>query len=927
MNTGNISLHSLVAGTVMTLAIISACGNESDADLVASAKTNIEKNDGRTALVQLKTVLGRNPQFGEARYLLGKAFLISGDASAALVELNKAKELHQDENDVIPEIARAMLHTGKNKQLVDLFGSTVLARPAALVDLKTSFATALLRQGMREQAELAIASALSMSADFPAALLLRARLKALDGDFDAALAIAENILVKDPKYWMAWHLRGDVYLSGKGDKKNALQAYRSALELEPRLLAAHYMILELLLSEKDIEGFKVQILQLKKALPAQPEVQYFEAQLALVERNSRKGRELVQQLLRQAPDDLRFLQLAAAIEYNGQILGQAEAYLKKALQVAPKSAFPKRLLAQIYLQYGQPERALTILAPLLVENSGDSETLAIAAEAELTSGNLQLAEHYFSRAVKLKPDDAKTRTALALTHLSMGKADAASLELESIAATDPGTIADLALISTRMKDMDLDGALRAIAALEVKIPNKPLAHQLRGRVKLASKSIPEARISFERALQLNPRYLPAATSLAGLDLADGKSQLALQRYDAILKLDPENPKIMLAMAQLKTQTGAPPLEVETLLRKAVSAAPNDADLRARLVGNLLTQKRFKDAVGTAQDAVAAIPENPKIVESLAQAQLNAGDSKAAIENYRRLAAAAPKSVEPQLRLAAAYLADRNRQAAAQSYRRALDLRPDLAIAQASLIALSVTEKRYDEALQLARTAQRQRPEQATGWVYEGDVELARKNHTTSISAYKTAFSKEKATDIAIKLLNALRSGGRLADAAKFIEGMDSSAPLDSRFQMYLADESLSGGNFAAAEARYRTVVANQPKNALALNNLAFVLVKQSKIGAVDISKQANELLPGQPALLDTFAMALASDRQFSQAIDKQNEAIRYAPQDPNLQLNLARILIASGKVELARKQLLELAALGDKFQDWAEVGRLTQSLR
>ena len=52
------------------------------------------------------------------------------------------------------------------------------------------------------------------------------------------------------------------------------------------------------------------------------------------------------------------------------------------------------------------------------------------------------------------------------------------------------------------------------------------------------------------------------------------------------------------------------------------------------------------------------------------------------------------------------------------------------------------------------------------------------------------------------------------------------------------------------------------------------------------------------------------------------KAIALAPESPMLRLSLARTQIKAGKKEEARKNLEELAKLGDKFSAQADVARL-----
>ena len=106
-------IGSAVAAVVALLAaaLLTACGDESGADLVASAKRRLEIKDNHAAIIQLKAALQKSPQSGEARFLLGKALLRTGDAPAAIIELNKAAEAKYSEDKVKPELARAMIES------------------------------------------------------------------------------------------------------------------------------------------------------------------------------------------------------------------------------------------------------------------------------------------------------------------------------------------------------------------------------------------------------------------------------------------------------------------------------------------------------------------------------------------------------------------------------------------------------------------------------------------------------------------------------------------------------------------------------------------------------------------------------------------------------------------------------------------------
>ena len=82
--------HRPIRHAALAVALVvglQACTGPSKAELLASAKTSISRSDWKTAIIQLKSVLQRDPDSGEARYLLGQALLDSGDAPGASLEL------------------------------------------------------------------------------------------------------------------------------------------------------------------------------------------------------------------------------------------------------------------------------------------------------------------------------------------------------------------------------------------------------------------------------------------------------------------------------------------------------------------------------------------------------------------------------------------------------------------------------------------------------------------------------------------------------------------------------------------------------------------------------------------------------------------------------------------------------------------------
>jgi len=918
---------SLRTLSVLTLAaLLTACGGPSESELLSSAKTYLEKNDPKAATIQLKTALQKNPQSGEARYLLGKSLLDSGDASAASVELRKAAELKYQPNLVTPLLARALLAAGEDRKVTDAYAETRLGDPLADAELKTTLAMAYARQDKRELSGKALADALAASPQHAPAKILKARLAAEKQDFPAALALLDEVTSANAAQPDAWLLKGEILQHGTRDATAALAAYRKAVEVRPDMMNAHQGIVTLLLGAKDVAGAQAHVDQLKKTYPNLPQTRMLDAQMAFLRKDYQATREITSPLLQMAPNNPLLLQLAGAAEFHLRALPQAETLLAQAVKLAPGLPLARQLLVQTYLRTGQPEKALETLKPITEGERASAEALSLAAEAYLQTGDIKRAEELFTRAAKIKPDDPRLRTALALGQIGKGNAAGGLAELESVSATDSGVTANLALITAHLRRNDLDKALKAIDTLETKQPDKPLAANLRGRVLMMRQDAAGARSSFERALKTDPMYFPAVASLAALDLSEQKPADARKRFDDLLKADPANYRTMQALATLLRRSGGSETEILALIQNAVKTAPTEAGPRLQLVEHHLGRRDAKAALSAAQQALAALPTSRELQHALGRSQLAAGDFQQAVTSFNKLGTMQPKSPIAPLGLSDAHIGLKDYVAAERSLRRALELAPNFLVAQRALVGLLGNDGRYAEALVVARSVQQQRPTEADGFQLEGDIELNRRSWEPAVAAYRTGLAKAKSTEAAVKVHHALSMAGKAPDAESFAAGWLKDHPRDGAFRFYLGDTALARKDWPAAEGHYREVAQMQPTNALALNNIAWLMVKQGKPGAVSYAEKANTLVPDQPALLDTLAMALAAEKQLPKAIEMQKKTVERVPDEPALRLNLARMYLQAGDKAQARTELDTLAKLGKRFAEHAEVTELLKGV-
>ena len=885
----------------------------------------LDKRDTNGAIIQLKNALDKNPGSAEARLLLGQTLLQGGDPAAALIQLRKAKAAKAADTQVAPEIARALLALDQGKKLVAEFAEMTLADAGARADLKSSLAAAYAAQDMFTPARAAATAALEARPDYPAALVVVARIDATEGDILGALRRLEVVLARDGGNEQAGRLKGEILLA-RNDPDAAIAAYRRVLAVSPESVAARTAVIDILIQQSRSADARAELEQLKKVAPRNPETLFLRAQFAFDDQNYPASREITERLLVGMPDNLRVLVLACAAEYRMQHTLLAEGLQSRAVKNAPSALVPQQMLAQHYLRAGLPDKAVDVLRPQIESLKPDTTSLLIAGQAYLQAGDGKRAEAVLQRALKSAPADARARTALAMAQAQRGDPGPAIAELEAVARDDIGTQSDLALIDARMRIADFPGALRAVDGLERKLPEQALPHALRGRVLARQGDIAGAAASLEKALEKDKGYFPAITDLAAIDLAAGRPERARKRFEDLIKADSADSRARVALAEIDARLGVADTTVTAQLREAVRVDPTRPAPRLSLIDHLLASGNGREALVAAQAAAAALPNDLGISDALGQAQLASGDGAGARSTFKTLASLQPESPLPLIRLAAAFLAAKDIPAAERALRQALVIRPDDLMAQRGLALLLTMDQRPEEGSAIARAIQQRQPGEAFGFALEGELEAGRKHWAAAAAAYRAALQRGSSSDFAIMLHRSLVANGKKAEAESMAARWQSDNPADAVFIHHLGDLASAGKDWPRAEVLYRAVLALQPRNAEAMNNIAWLLATQHKPGATAMAERALALQPNRASLLDTLALAQESENQLPQAIQTQKRAAELDARSPMLRLRLAQLLVKQGDRSAARKELEALAKLGNAFSGQPQVTAMLNGL-
>jgi uncharacterized protein (TIGR03790 family) len=180
----------------------------------------------------------------------------------------------------------------------------------------------------------------------------------------------------------------------------------------------------------------------------------------------------------------------------------------------------------------------------------------------------------------------------------------------------------------------------------------------------------------------------------------------------------------------------------------------------------------------------------------------------------------------------------------------------------------------------------------------------------------------------------LRSEARAAkdDRAGVVTALEEATTLDPKLvtaHLILATDYESQKDHDKAAERYRAVLAVSPDNALALNNLAYLLAvhKGQAREAIGLAERAMTLTGGKsPEIADTVAWVqhlLGRDREAAEILQR---LVKSAPARAEYRLHAAVVFAAVGKLEEAATELREAVRLDPELEKSDEVKALRAKL-
>jgi cellulose synthase operon protein C len=341
------------------------------------------------------------------------------------------------------------------------------------------------------------------------------------------------------------------------------------------------------------------------------------------------------------PDPLNLM--AAAYLMLGQ-QDKAKAELEASLKLKPNEPSATLNLVRIEIFKRNIKRARELLVPLVKAYPGDEEAVLLLVAVEGRSGNTAAAIPLLEQAMQHNPGALGARNMLAAEYLRAGKVQNVVTITQGL--SDAQYQRQPTLLELRGKALML--ASDAISARKVfqqwskLAPDSAAAHFYYGDSLARNGEIAAARNELERAVRLNPRYLPARVGEIKIIVQDKQLARARNALEKLRKDFGEHPDVLAIEGwfALGTNNFA---EAEKKLAAALKLKP-DTDTAVLLSRAMFGQQKHDQSLKSMQDWLNKRPDDLVMRLHLAGAYLSLNRNEDARQIYAKVVEKYPDHV-------------------------------------------------------------------------------------------------------------------------------------------------------------------------------------------------------------------------------------------------------------------------------------------
>jgi cellulose synthase operon protein C len=754
-------------------------------------------------------------------------------------------------------------------------------------------------------------------------------------NYPKARVALRNVLKIDPKDAEAYYLFARVEEKEK-NWRNAVQLYQETIRLAPDhtgalvTLAKYYLEAHMTeqvseaadkvllrdshhpqaralklaaraVTEADIPSVVPAAEALAAQFPAEPDVAILLATLYGQQHRYREAESTLRRALEAHPRDMDLLNNWSLILTQAKDVTSVEAVIRRMIEAEPKSIDHRLRLARFYIEQGSYSKAEAVLRDAVALAPEDEERRMILAEYFVHRKDSAAAERVLLDAAAQMPHSNKVQLGLATFYRKSGQDEKARGRYTALVEEHHDKPVGLEA-KVKLAEMEFLAGRPAEAERQVEevLKANPRSSDgliLSGRMALARRNGKDAVQAFRIVLHDQPELATVHYLLGQAHQLTGETTLAKESFERAVALYPNQVDAKRSLAVLDTRSGRYG-QARTRLDDLLKQRPDDLDALDMLMTVDLVTKNWSGAEQTLQRLQAVVREHPLTYMAEGRLHQAQGRVERAIASYERATVLAPNDPDPLLTLVKLEVAQGHLKQGKTRLERLIEKHPEHVYAHGLLGEVYTIAGDVSRADAHFEQATRLNPKWLTPWLDWGSLWLGQKRF-----------------DQAVQVVN----NGLVINAES------------EELYMLLASVRSSQGALDEAISAYDGALRLNPKNVLAANNLAVLLVDhrgdpQSLQKAFALSRDFEKETP-HPLFLDTLGWVRFKMGQQEDAIRLLKDAAAKAPEIPVLNYHLGIAFFQSGKRAEARIYLSKALRSVDSFEGRREAEQVLAQLR
>ncbi len=434
-------------------------------------------------------------------------------------------------------------------------------------------------------------------------------------------------------------------------------------------------------------------------------------------------------------------------------------------------------------------------------------------------------------------------------------------------------------------------------------------------------------------LKANPKDPDARAMQANFMLERGDVSTAVNEFQEVVAQKPDNFVARYNLGRAYAATGDYQKAIQQY-RESAHERPDFLRPRVALAETEIQTGDFDAALRDAQDTVKLAPNDPaaNLVEAVALLRLGQTDDAKRILDA--LATRYPGFPEVPLELGSLYLSQKDYPAALQHFQKAWELNPADSRSLEGQVETYMAQKQPDQAIALLQRMVAAHPDRADILKQFATLKARNGQYDRALSDFQSLMSKFKETPRETAQTDAevgeiYHKKGDDSDAIQWLEKARALQPDSVRLLSVIAQIYDSMGRTKESQDAYRAVLAHEPNNGMALNNLAFSIAQSGTDldEALTLADKAKKVLPTLNEVDDTLGWIYLKKHMPGQAVDIFRTLVAKSPENPGFHYHYCMALYDKGDKVGAERECDAALARKPGQADEAGARRLLAKLR